>query len=108
MDRNRAKIVRFVVLFVSGSALLLTAALVGVPGVLIGWALTSGASAGLRVSGDGTIHTQTVMSAAHRPCRLQCSMARMTVPGSTLTTTDTTGTVATGERSKRAMGASPA
>lgn len=38
VDRNRAKIVWFVVLFVSGSALLLSAALVGVPGVLIGLA----------------------------------------------------------------------
>jgi hypothetical protein len=38
VDRNRAKIVWFVVLFVTGSALLLTAALVGVPGALIGLA----------------------------------------------------------------------
>ncbi len=38
VDRNRAKIVWFVVLFVTGSAILLTAALVGVPGTLIGLA----------------------------------------------------------------------
>jgi hypothetical protein len=36
------KLAVFVCLFVSGSALLLTLALVGVPGSLIGWALTSG------------------------------------------------------------------
>lgn len=42
VDRNRLKLAWFVVLFVSGSALLLTAALVGVPGLLIGLALTAG------------------------------------------------------------------
>lgn len=42
VDRNRAKLGWFVVLFVSGSALLLTTALVGVPGSLIGLALTAG------------------------------------------------------------------
>ncbi|MRS12944.1 MAG: hypothetical protein EG823_07730 [Actinobacteria bacterium] len=40
VDRNRAKLVWFVVLFVSGSALLLTSALVALPGGLIGWAGT--------------------------------------------------------------------
>lgn len=42
VDRNRAKLAWFVALFVSGSALLLTTALVGVPGSLIGLALTAG------------------------------------------------------------------
>lgn len=46
VDRNRAKLGWFVVLFVCGSALLLTTALVGVPGTLIGLALTWGEPAG--------------------------------------------------------------
>ncbi len=41
VDRNRAKIAWFVMVFVSGSALLLTAALVAVPGTLIGLAFAS-------------------------------------------------------------------
>lgn len=39
VDQNRVKLAVFVVLFVAGSALLLTAALIGVPGSLIGLAL---------------------------------------------------------------------
>lgn len=39
VDQNRVKLTTFVVLFVGGSALLLTAALIGVPGGLIGGAL---------------------------------------------------------------------
>ena len=46
VDRNRAKLVWFVALFVSGSAVLLTSALVGVPGALIGLALASGEPVG--------------------------------------------------------------
>ncbi|MDO8964879.1 MAG: M48 family metalloprotease [Coriobacteriia bacterium] len=37
VDRNRVRLASFVVLFVGGSAALLTLALVAVPGVLIGW-----------------------------------------------------------------------
>lgn len=41
VDRNRVKLAVFVVLFVSGSAVLLTAALVGVPGTLFGLVYTT-------------------------------------------------------------------
>jgi hypothetical protein len=41
VDRNRAKLAAFVVLFISGSAVLLTAALVAVPGLLFGWVFTT-------------------------------------------------------------------
>lgn len=41
VDRNRAKLAAFVVLFISGSAVLLTGALVAVPGLLFGWAFTT-------------------------------------------------------------------
>ena len=70
--------------------------------VLAGLRAVGGRAAGCALEGH------TVMSAAHSPCRLQCSIARRTVPGSTFTTTETTGAVAIGERSKRAIGASPA
>lgn len=41
VDTNRTKLAVFVVLFVAGSALLLSLALVAVPGALIGWSLGS-------------------------------------------------------------------
>ena len=41
VDRNRAKLAVFVTLFVTGSALLLTGALVGVPGALFGMVFTT-------------------------------------------------------------------
>lgn len=41
VDRNRVKLAAFVVAFVAGSAALLTAALVGVPGALFGWVFTT-------------------------------------------------------------------
>jgi len=49
VDQNRLKLGVFVILFVAGSALLLTAALIGVPGSLIGaalWVLEDPASSG--------------------------------------------------------------
>ena len=37
VDRNRIRFSVFVIAFVSGSALMLTAAPVAVPGILLGW-----------------------------------------------------------------------
>jgi len=62
--------------------------------------------------GDGPfVHADagygSAVSAAHKPWRLQCSTARTIVPESASIATETTGDVTTGERSNRAIGASP-